>query len=119
MVTHWGMSERLGPVSYKLAEEHPFLGREIHEQRQFSEATMEMIDEEVARILHEASDRASSLLAAQRGRLDKLTQALLNKEEMNEQEIAQILGPSIHAKSNGHAGPKSADLEPVKGAEPA
>ena len=55
MVTHWGMSERLGPISYKTADEDPFLGREIHKQRLFSEHTMEMIDEEVARILHEAA----------------------------------------------------------------
>jgi cell division protease FtsH len=80
---------------------------------------METIDEEVARILREASERATTLLSAQRGQLEKLTQALLVKEEMNEQEIAQILGPSIHAKSNGHPGQTPADLEPVKEAEPA
>jgi cell division protease FtsH len=111
MVMNWGMSERLGPVSYKLADDDPFLGREMHQQRHFSESTMEAIDQEVARILREASERAASLLSAQRGQLEKLTQALLEKEEMNEQEIAQILGPSIHSKSNGHAeGKKAADL---------
>ena len=39
MVTAWGMSERLGPVAYRTSEEHPFLGKEIHEQREFSEHT--------------------------------------------------------------------------------
>ena len=62
MVTHWGMSERLGPVSYKLSDEDPFLGREMHKQRQFSERTMELIDQEVSRILHAASERANELL---------------------------------------------------------
>ena len=57
MVTQWGMSERLGPVSYKLSDDDPFLGREMHAQRQFSEHTMQIVDEEVARILHDAADR--------------------------------------------------------------
>src|SRR5581483_9184556 len=42
MVAHWGMSERLGPVSYRTSEEHPFLGREIYEQREFSEHTAQI-----------------------------------------------------------------------------
>ena len=94
MVSHWGMSERLGPVSYKLTEEDPFLGREIHQQRQFSEHTMELIDEEVARILREAEETAMQLLRAHRDQLERLTRALIEKEELNEAEITEILGPS-------------------------
>jgi cell division protease FtsH len=116
MVTHWGMSERLGPVSYKMADDDPFLGREIHQQRQFSEHTMEMIDAEVAAILHEASDRALSLLTEHRDRLEALTQALLEREELNEQEIADLIGPSVHeqASSNGQPrrDPSLAEAEP-------
>jgi cell division protease FtsH len=111
MVMNWGMSERLGPVSYKLADDDPFLGREMHQQRHFSESTMEAIDEEVARILRESSERASGLLSEQRGKLEKLTQGLLEKEELNEREITEILGPSVHAKLNGHGeGRTAADL---------
>jgi cell division protease FtsH len=98
---NWGMSESLGPVSYKLSEEDPFLGREIHQQRQFSEHTMELIDDEVGRILREQSDRASDHLARQRHKLDALAQALLEKEELDENEIEAVLGPSAHAKHNG------------------
>ena len=58
MVTHWGMSERIGPGQLQDSDEDPFLGREIHRQRTFSEHTMELIDEEVARILHEAAESA-------------------------------------------------------------
>src|SRR5439155_10617905 len=93
MVMSWGMSEKLGPVSYKLADDDPFLGREMHQQRQFSEHTMEMIDGEVSRILREASDRAHSLLSESRGKLDNLASALLEKEALDELEIAIILGP--------------------------
>jgi cell division protease FtsH len=97
MVTHWGMSERLGPVSYKLSDEDPFLGREIHQQRQFSEHTMELIDEEVAKILHGAADQAYNLLKERRQILEKLATALLEQEELGDAEITALIGPSVHA----------------------
>lgn len=101
MVMNWGMSDRLGPVSYKLSDEDPFLGREIHNQRQFSEHTMEVIDEEVARILREQSARALDILTRQRDKLEALSQRLLEKEELDEQEIEAVLGKSVHFKRNG------------------
>ena len=58
MVTHWGMSERLGPVAFRDSEDHPFLGREMAEPRRFSEHTAQVIDEEVSRLLRDASDKA-------------------------------------------------------------
>jgi cell division protease FtsH len=102
MVTHWGMSERLGPVSYKTSDEDPFLGREIHKQRMFSEHTMELIDEEVARILHEAAETAERMLSEHRDELEKLAQSLLASEELSETEITKLIGPSVHAQGNGH-----------------
>jgi cell division protease FtsH len=104
MVTHWGMTEKLGPVSYKMSDEDPFLGRELHQQRQFSEHTMELIDDEVARILHEASQRATDLLVKHRDKLDKMAQALIAEEELGEHDIARLIGPSVHpnnAETNG------------------
>jgi cell division protease FtsH len=104
MVTHWGMSKQLGPVSYKMSEEDPFLGREIHQQRHFSESTMEKVDAEVTKILLHASERAMALLAEHREALEKLTEALLQREELNEAEIRELIGPSVHEKiaaSNG------------------
>src|SRR5437762_6697399 len=101
MVMNWGMSDRLGPVSYKLSDEDPFLGREIHQQRQFSEHTMELIDDEVGRILREQSDRASDLLSQQRDKLAALADRLLEKEELDDHEIEAVLGKSVHAKYNG------------------
>jgi cell division protease FtsH len=93
MVMSWGMSDRIGPVSYKIADEDPFLGREVHRGREYSEATLEAIDEEVSRILNEASDRAYNLLSEHRQLLDKLTQELISKEELNQSEIEAVLGP--------------------------
>ena len=94
MVMSWGMSDRIGPVSYKVAEEDPFLGREMHRGREYSEATMEAIDQEVARILNEASDRAYNLLAEHRDLLHRLAQDLVKKEELDEHDIQAVLGPA-------------------------
>ena len=102
MVTHWGMSERLGPVSYKMSEEDPFLGRELHQQRQFSEHTMELIDQEVAKILHVAADQGISLLKKHREKLNRLATALLEEEELGDKEIAELIGPSVHSKLRKH-----------------
>ena len=86
MVMSWGMSERLGPVSYKLSDEDPFLGREMHQQRQFSEHTMELIDDEVGRILREQSDRAFQTCSEPaRTSSTSWPSALLAKEELDDQ----------------------------------
>lgn len=105
MVAHWGMSERLGPVAYRVGEEHPFLGKEMAEPREFSEHTAQVIDEETARILHDAADQARTLLAKHRKHLDDLAITLADKEELGEPEIRKILGPPAersHMK-NGQA----------------
>jgi cell division protease FtsH len=109
MVTSWGMSEKLGPVSYKLSDDDPFLGREMHQQRQFSEHTMETIDSEVGRILREQADRSFKTLESQRNQLEKLAEALLAKEELDEPEIAAILGKSVHTSENGKPRGKAAE----------
>ncbi|WP_261341521.1 ATP-dependent zinc metalloprotease FtsH [Blastopirellula marina] len=96
MVTQWGMSERLGPVNYKITDEDPFLGREIHENRHFSEHTMQIIDDEVARILHESHDKAIEVLTTNRDKLVKLTSALCEHEELSDAEVEELIGPSVH-----------------------
>ncbi|XZE54881.1 ATP-dependent zinc metalloprotease FtsH [Planctomycetaceae bacterium SH139] len=107
MVTHWGMSPKLGPVSYKTSDEDPFLGREIHQQRHFSEHTQELIDSEVARLLHEAELGAEKLLTERSEELERLTRALIEKEELSEAEITELIGPSIHAQNmNGKQKPE-------------
>jgi cell division protease FtsH len=92
MVTHWGMSDRLGPMSFRIGEEHVFLGKELQEPRDFSEETASTIDEEVQRLLREADQRAYELLESHRPDLDRLVEALLQKEELQREEIDEILG---------------------------
>jgi cell division protease FtsH len=91
MVSHWGMSDRLGPMSFRIGEEHVFLGKEIQEQRDFSEGTAQVIDQEVQNLLREADQRAYSLLEEHRADLDRLAEALLQREELSREEIDQLL----------------------------
>ena len=108
MVTHWGMSDQLGPMSFRVGEEHVFLGKEIQEPRDFSEQTANVIDEEVQKLLREADDAAFNVLVANRTKLDLLVGALLAKEEVFKEEIAELLGPRSpeaskeDTPSNGH-----------------
>ncbi len=92
------MSPKLGPVCYKTSDEDPFLGREMHQSRQFSEHTQELIDEEVSRILMEADQRAEQLLREHREDLEKITRALMEEEELDEQQITDLIGESIQQK---------------------
>jgi cell division protease FtsH len=93
MVTQFGMSERLGPVAYRSGEDHVFLGKELHETRDFSDGTAKVIDEEVQRMLREAEERAYKLLNDHRDQLDKLADALLEREELDRDDVAKLLGP--------------------------
>ena len=93
MVAHWGMSKRLGPVAYHLSEEHPFLGKELHEQRQFSEHTAQLIDEEVAALLHQSADEATTILIQNRDKLVVIAEALIDREILDNLEITELIGP--------------------------
>ena len=95
MVAHWGMSEIIGPVAFRQGEEHPFLGKEIHEAREFSEETAHTIDQEVQRFLNEAANRASKLLTEHRSQLDAISQALLKNESIDHADMVKILGEPV------------------------
>lgn len=87
MVTEWGMSEKLGPLTYGKKEEQIFLGREIAQHKDYSEKTAIDIDEEVKRIVIEAYNTAKNLLIANRDLLETLAKTLLEKETMDGPEI--------------------------------
>jgi cell division protease FtsH len=92
MVTHWGMSDRIGPMALRIGEEHVFLGKEIQQARDFSEGMAIAVDEEIQKLLREADDMAYKLLSDNRSSLDKLTDELIKKEELSKVEIEAILG---------------------------
>ena len=90
MVTQYGMSERLGPLTFGDKEELVFLGREIGEQRNYSDAVAEKIDREVQRIINHAYERAKSVLLAQREQLEQLANLLLEKETVERSEFEAL-----------------------------
>ncbi|QDT64976.1 ATP-dependent zinc metalloprotease FtsH [Calycomorphotria hydatis] len=92
MVARWGMSEVIGPVMFKQGEEHPFLGKEMREHRDFSESTAHVIDKEIQRFLFEAGERATSMLNEHRDELDTLAEKLLADESLTKSEIAALIG---------------------------
>ena len=101
LVGHWGMSDAIGPVAFSQGEEHPFLGKEIHEQRKFSEETAHVIDQEVQRFLINAAERAASVLRAHREQLDRIADALLERESLGPQDLTELLGEPVTAGSDG------------------
>jgi cell division protease FtsH len=101
MVANWGMSEVIGPVAFTQVEEHPFLGKEIHEQRQFSEETARIIDQEVQNFLNQAADRALHTLTERREDLDRVAQALLEHEILGKEELTELIGEPLVAGLDG------------------
>jgi cell division protease FtsH len=100
MVTRLGMSDDLGPMVYGQKEELIFLGREISEQRDYSESIAEKIDQEVRKMVSEAYDRARQILSDYRDRLDAVAQKLLEEETVSREEFEEIF-PSPVVKNGG------------------
>jgi cell division protease FtsH len=92
MVCDYGMSERLGPLTFGKREEHIFLGREIAQPKDFSENTAVEIDSEIKRIIMENYNRAKNVIAQEMERLHHLAEALLEKEVLDGEEVDQVLG---------------------------
>jgi cell division protease FtsH len=91
MVCEWGMSEKLGPLTFGKKEEEIFLGREISQHRDYSEETAMIIDEEVKKIVNSCMERAEKILNDNLGILHKLSEALLEREILDGDEIDRII----------------------------
>ncbi len=90
MVCEWGMSENLGPISFR-EHEAVFLGRDLVQQREHSEETSREIDREIRNILEQAEKTAKEIIMKNRDKLDLLANALLEKETLTSEEIDEIL----------------------------
>lgn len=99
MVTRLGMSDELGPLVYGQKEELIFLGREISEQRDYSEAVAEQIDKEVRRLINEAYEKARSLLVQYRDKLDAVATRLLEVETISREEFEALFPPPVPKNS--------------------
>ncbi|MEZ6145821.1 MAG: hypothetical protein R3B91_10485 [Planctomycetaceae bacterium] len=95
MVGYWGMSGVIGPVAFRNGEEHPFLGKEMYEQRQYSDETAHVIDQEMQHFLNDASNRATQILQENRDKLDAIAAKLQSEEMVDRDELVAIIGPQV------------------------
>jgi cell division protease FtsH len=100
MVTQYGMSDSLGPRVYGDKQELVFLGREISEQRDYSDAVAEQIDREVRSIIDEEHTRANQILQDHRDKLDLVAKKLLEVETLEAEEfVALIVGTEVPSQT--------------------
>ncbi|MDP3158820.1 MAG: ATP-dependent zinc metalloprotease FtsH [Reyranella sp.] len=128
MITSFGMSDKLGRVRYQANEQEVFLGHSVAQTQNISEATSQIIDQEVRRLIEEAEGRARVILTERIDELHKIAKALLEYETLGTEEIGQVLrGEKIVRDDTGGAGqerrrrasvPTSSSSGPAPGANP-
>jgi cell division protease FtsH len=104
MVCEWGMSERMGMVEYGEHEDYVFLGREMHKNRNYSEATAQEIDSEVRSLCDNAYTRAKKLITDHREQLESIAKALLEFETLDGEQVSDLLR---HGRMNNPPTPPS------------
>jgi cell division protease FtsH len=112
MVTRYGMSDLLGPMTFGQKEELVFLGKEIGEQRDYSEAVAQEIDQEVRAIVHEAYQRATDVLTRHREELDRIAERLIEVETLNADAfVALFEGVSDEEPETPESSPSASGVE--------
>ncbi len=111
MVTRYGMSKKLGPMTFGQKEELVFLGKEIGEQRDYSEAVAKEIDAEVSRIVSKAYNRASEVLKQYRAQLDVIAERLVEVETLDADEFVALF------EGRAEQSPQTPESPPSAGAE--
>ena len=91
MVCQWGMSEKIGAMTFPRGEEHPFLGMKLAEEKTFSEEMAWLIDQEIAALIRGAEGKSFELVSANRGKLDALAAALLEEETLDGVRVDEVL----------------------------
>jgi cell division protease FtsH len=100
MVGTWGMSDEIGAVYLGTGEEHIFLGREITQDKAFSDATSERLDRAVREMVDSALEQATETIRTHRVDLEKLVAALLEKETVDADDVIALLGPPLRSASD-------------------
>ena len=118
MVTRYGMSDKLGPMTFGQKEELVFLGKEIGEQRDYSEAVAEEIDQEVRRIVHDAYEASKQVLRDHREQLDRVANQLIEVETLSADEFVAAFEGIEMQVVEGPPTPKSGPEAPPRRAEP-
>ena len=92
MTTQWGMSDKLGPRIYGDREEMPFLGRESHERRNYSENRAVIIDEEIDTLIKQGLETAKQLISKHRDSMDRIASHLVKNETIEREQFSDIVG---------------------------
>ena len=95
MVCEWGMSEKMGPLTYGAKEEQVFLGKDFSQQKNFSDQTAKLIDQEVKALVMSGYEKAREIITEHRDSLEKMALALLDRETLNASEIKEIINGKI------------------------
>ncbi len=101
MMTRWGMGS-LGPLAFQADEQQPFLGYELAQGRDYSEETAARIDHDVEQLIADRREVVHHLLIDARSKLDRLVNALLHEETVDQEALARILGPRIEHLEEAH-----------------
>ncbi len=91
MVCEWGMSENMGPLTFGKKEEQIFLGKELAQHKDYSEATAILIDREIKRIITECYERARQIVLENKEPLQRIAEALLEREVLEADEVARLV----------------------------
>ena len=95
MVCEWGMSEKMGPLTYGTKEEQVFLGKDFSQQKNFSDQTAKLIDQEVKALVMGGYEKACEIITEHRDSLEKMALALLDRETLGASEIKEIINGKI------------------------
>jgi len=120
MVTQWGMSDALGPRTYGEHEDMVFLGRDFHENKNYSESRAELIDKEIDQLMSDALKRAMELISENKPAMDRIAEHLLKEEIIERAEFSEIVGvPPTNPKSVYKPEPEDAPKQEKPSEEPA
>ena len=118
IVTQYGMSEKIGPITFGNREEMVFLGKEIAAEKDYSEKVATEIDEEVSRLIHDAQRNAAKIITEKRNLLNKIAQRLIEKETIEKEEFEELMKEvgatkTKQTKSSKTRQTKAADQTPL------
>ncbi len=106
LVARWGISQRIGPVAFRRGDEPVFLGRDMAQTQDFSDAIAKLIDDEIRQLIEEIEGRSRKLMEEHRDRLERLVETVLDRESLDRAAIDEILSER----------PKTAEIRRIAGA---
>ena len=118
MVTKYGFSEKLGPITYGQGDHEVFLGRDFSQGNNCSENVAAEIDAEVREIIETAYERSKQILTAHMGELQKVAQYLLMKEKIDGETFERLIKGTIQVPGDGQSAPEQEKQEPASGEAP-